>query len=77
MQMLAKNRTVNSEDAKVVVAVTERSGCDLTKLFDDINIDWLVVERQFVLWSDLFHAGKKLRVNISINCIETGQASTT
>jgi hypothetical protein len=36
---LAKNRPVKSEDTNVVVSVTERLECDLTKRFDDIDID--------------------------------------
>jgi hypothetical protein len=76
-KMLAKNRTVKSEDTKIVVTVTERSERDVTKRFDDIDIDWSVIERQLVLWGDLFRAGKKLRVNISFNYVETGQPSAT
>ena len=37
---LAKNRPIKSEDTNVVVSVTERSQRDLTKRFDDTDIDW-------------------------------------
>jgi hypothetical protein len=76
-KMVAKNRTVKCEDTKIVVTITERSERDLTKRFDDTDIDWSVIERQLVLWGDLFRAGKKLRVNISFNYVETGQPSAT
>jgi hypothetical protein len=48
-KMLANNRTVKCEDTKVVVTVTERLERDLTKRFDDTDIDWSVIERQLVL----------------------------
>lgn len=71
--MLAKNKTVKCEDTKIVVTNTKRGDPGVTKGFDDIDIDWSVIERQLVLWGDLFRAGKKLRVNITFNYVETGQ----
>lgn len=68
---LAKNRPVKSEDTTVVVSVTERSQRDLTKRFDDTDIDWTIVERQLVVWGELFRAGKKLRLNLAFNYVET------
>jgi hypothetical protein len=53
--------------------VTERSQRDLTKRFKEIDIDWLVVERQLLSWGELFRAGKKLRVYLSFNYLEVGQ----
>src|ERR1700728_4103281 len=70
---LAKNRPIKSEDTNVVVSVTERSQRDLTKRFDDTDIDWGVVERQLLKWAELFRAGKKLRLNFSFNYVETSQ----
>lgn len=72
-----RNRCVRSDDANVVVSVTERSERDLTKRFDDNDIDWSIVERQLMAWGELFHAGKKLRVDISFNFVETSQESTS
>lgn len=74
---LAKNRPVRSEDTNVVISVTERSQRDLAKRFEDTNVDWSVVERQVVSWSDFFRAGKKLRVYISFNYVETSQPLAT
>jgi hypothetical protein len=71
---LAKNRPVKSEDTNVVVSVTERSQRDLTKRFDDTDVDWTVIERQLVVWGDWFRAGKKLRLNLSFNYVETSQS---
>ena len=74
---LAKNRPIKSEDTNVVVSVTERSQRDLTKRFDDTDIDWGVVERQLLKWAELFRAGKKLRLNFSFNYMETSQLLAT
>ena len=74
---LAKNRHVMSEETNVVISVTDRSQRDVIKRFDDTNVEWSVIERQLVLWSDLFRAGKKLRVNISFIYIETSLPAAT
>ncbi|EMR89256.1 hypothetical protein BcDW1_2127 [Botrytis cinerea BcDW1] len=58
---LVKNRPVKSEDTKVVVSVTERSQRDLTKRFDETDIDWGVIERQLIKWAELFCAGHELQ----------------
>lgn len=78
-KMRVKNRTVKSKDIKVVLTVIERLERDITKIFGNIDIDWLVIERQLILWGSLFRVGKKLRVNISFNYnyIEIGQLSAT
>jgi hypothetical protein len=36
------------DDISVVASVKDCSESDLTRRFDDMNIDWSVVERQFV-----------------------------
>jgi hypothetical protein len=52
--------------------VTDRSERDLTKRFDDRDIDWFLVEKQFLAWGESFRAGKKLRVDVSFNYVEVG-----
>lgn len=47
-KMMAKKRTIKSEDTKIVVAVTQRSERDVTKSFDSTNIDWPVIEKQIL-----------------------------
>jgi hypothetical protein len=54
-----------------VVSVTERKEQDLTKRFDDTSIDWAVIESQLVAWGKFYHAGKKLRLNLSFNYVDT------
>ena len=75
--MLAKNRPLKSEDTNIVISVNERGQDDLIKRFDDTNVNWSVIERQLVVWSELFRAGRKLTVKISFNYVETGHGSAT
>ncbi|TVY13538.1 hypothetical protein LARI1_G009267 [Lachnellula arida] len=77
--MRVKNKTVKSEDTKIVVTIKPRLALSLTKCFNETDIDWSVVEKQLIQWGDLFRARKKLRINISFNYnyVETGQPSAT
>lgn len=70
---LSPSRRVICEDTNVVVSVTDRSERDLTKRFEERDIDWFLVERQFLAWGESFRAGKRLRVDISFNYVEVGQ----
>ncbi|KAH7231006.1 hypothetical protein BKA59DRAFT_447630 [Fusarium tricinctum] len=63
------------EETIIVVFVTDRGERDLTKRFDEFNIDWQMVEEQLCKWSPLFRAGKKLRIDISFICKEEPQGS--
>ncbi|KAK5311769.1 hypothetical protein LTR93_011611 [Exophiala xenobiotica] len=68
-------RAVRPEDSTVVVSVTKRSQRNLTKHYPGINIDWTVVQMQLYSWSQYFHQGKKLRVNLSFNCVQVSALS--
>jgi hypothetical protein len=68
---LAQNRHVRGDDTNVVVSVNHRSERDLIKRFDDIDIDWSIVEKQLIAWSDLFRSGKKLRVDLTFNYVDS------
>lgn len=67
---VAHNRHVEYDDTGVVVSVNDRSERDLTKRFDNMDIDWSVVETQLIRWGELFRAGKRLRVDLSFNYID-------
>ncbi|KAF3359142.1 PKHD-type hydroxylase ofd1 [Verticillium dahliae VDG1] len=72
---LPSNRSFSVDDTDIVVCVNDRGERDLTKRFDGLNIDWRVVERQLKTWSRLLLIGKRLRVTISFNYVETHQTS--
>jgi hypothetical protein len=74
---LPPSKRVACEDTNVVVSVTERSKRDLTKRFDEMDVNWFLVERQLSQWSESFRAGRKLRVDVSFNYVEIGQPAPT
>jgi hypothetical protein len=73
---LPHGRHVKCDDTSVVASVNDRSERDLTKRFDDMDIEWSLVERQLMRWGGLFRSGKKLRVDLSFNYIELAPPSS-
>jgi hypothetical protein len=61
------DKMLKIDDTNIIVSVNERRYRNLIKRFDELNIDWQVVECQLITWAELFHAGKELRVHITIN----------
>jgi hypothetical protein len=45
VKKLAENRDVRCDDTNVIESVTGRSERDLVKRFDDIDIDWSIIEK--------------------------------
>ena len=72
---LPHGRHVKCDDTNVVASVNDRSERDLTKRFDDMDVDWLLVERQLMRWGGLLRSGKKLRVDLSFNYVELAPPS--
>jgi hypothetical protein len=70
-----RNKCYEPDEPNVVVSVTDRSQRDLTKRFDELEIDWEVVEDQLMDWSHLLLDGKKLRIDISFIYKEATQAA--
>ena len=60
-----------------MVSVTDRSERDLVKRFDELDIEWPIVERQLQAWSKLFRAAKRLRIQMSFSYIETSRSRNT
>jgi hypothetical protein len=54
------------------VSVTDRAERDVNKRFDNLDIDWKVVEKQLETWSHLFRAGKRLKIDIPFIYKESG-----
>lgn len=61
---------VKADETSIIVSVTDRAERDLAKRFDELDIDWPIVEAQLVEWSDLFRHGKKLRVDITFHYVD-------
>jgi hypothetical protein len=73
---LPHGRHVKCDDTRVVASVNDRSERDLTKRFDDMDVEWSVVERQLIRWGELFRSGKKLRVgSVIVIVIVSGEES--
>ncbi|KAJ9493518.1 hypothetical protein H2202_011006 [Exophiala xenobiotica] len=70
-------RSVRVEETEVIVSVTGRTGRPLTRQFDDLRVEWSVVERQLTDWSELFQKGKKLFVKIRIRYVEVNALVST
>jgi hypothetical protein len=68
------SKRVRPDDSNVVVSVNERSERDLIRRFDEVQVDWSVVEKQLLSWGELLQGGKRLRVDISFNYVETQAA---
>lgn len=59
-----------------IVSITDRTERDLSKRFDEQDIDWERVEDQLRVWSHLLHVGKRLRVEISFICKEVSRSTS-
>ena len=68
---LPQNRHVRGDDTNVIVSVNHRSERDLIKRFEEIDVDWSIVEKQLIAWSDLFRSGKTLRVDLTFNYVDS------
>ncbi|KAK3353543.1 hypothetical protein B0T25DRAFT_623475 [Lasiosphaeria hispida] len=51
---LPPNKVYKAEETNVVVSVTDRSERDLVKRFDELDIEWAILEKQLQTWSRLF-----------------------
>lgn len=74
---VAHNRPIRCDDTTVVASVNDRSERDLTKRFNDANVNWSVIEKQLVGWGELFRSGKKLRLNISFKYVDSQPPADT
>jgi hypothetical protein len=79
------NRSLKAAFTSVIASVTQRKEDPFVKRFDDISIDWAEIESQLFAWGSFYKAGKKLKVSLAFDYIDTsnttsrsgGSASTT
>jgi hypothetical protein len=74
---LPSNKSFKADETNVVVSVTDRSERDLVKRFDELDIEWPILEKQLQVWRRLLRAGKRLRIQMSFNYVETGRSRNT
>lgn len=59
----------------ITVSINDRSEHNLTKQFEKNNIDWSCLDGRLQNWSDLFRAGKQLRLLITFNHVGDARSS--
>lgn len=69
------NKPCKADATTITMSVTDRSERDITKRFDELMIDWLVVERQLQAWSHLTCNGKKIRIQVAFSYLESGKTA--
>lgn len=72
LKKIPPSRQFTAEDTNVVVSVNDRSERDLVKQYDGTKIEWMAIENQLLAWGELFHRGKKLRVNLALHFVVSG-----
>lgn len=61
------DKSCEADATTIAISVNDRLEHDITKRFQNLEIDWSIVERQLQAWSYLLRIGKRLRINISFN----------
>jgi hypothetical protein len=70
-------KSCEADATTIAISVNDRSEHDSTKRFIKLEIDWSIVEKQLQAWSYLLRIGKKLRINVSFNFMESSKAART
>lgn len=69
-QRLPSNKSYRPDETKISVLVNDRAERKLTKRFDNLDIDWALVEKKLQQWSGLQLGGKRLRIELAMTFVE-------
>ncbi|CAG2001635.1 unnamed protein product [Fusarium graminearum] len=73
---LPPNRTFHVDDTDIAVSVNYRGEEDLATRSDGLDIDWKIIESKLQAWSHLLLDGKRLKISLSFNYVETSQSGS-
>ncbi|KAF4502803.1 hypothetical protein FAGAP_959 [Fusarium agapanthi] len=71
---LPSNRTFDVDDTDIAVSVNYKGEADLNTRSDGLDVDW--IENKLQAWSYLLLDGKRLKISLSFNYIETSQSGS-
>ncbi|KKY20302.1 hypothetical protein UCRPC4_g04192 [Phaeomoniella chlamydospora] len=64
------DRHVVAEDTTITTSITKRGVSDVVKRFDEVDINWSIVDSQLETWGHLFRAGYVLRLKMCFDYVE-------
>lgn len=70
---LPSNRSFHVDDTDITVCVNYRGEADLTTRCDGLDVDWKMIESKLQAWGHLLLDGKRIRISLSFNYVETSQ----
>ncbi|CAG1972494.1 unnamed protein product [Fusarium graminearum] len=73
---LPSNRTFHVDDTDITVCVNYKGEADLNMRSDGLDINWKMIENKLQAWSHLLLDGKRLKISLSFNYIETSQSGS-
>ena len=59
----SSGKPCKADATTIVISVNDRSEPDITKRFEELQIDWPIVENKLQAWSHLLRIGKRLRIS--------------
>ncbi|GKU14736.1 unnamed protein product [Fusarium langsethiae] len=73
---LPSKRAFHVDDTDITVCVNHKGEADLNTRSDGLDINWKMIESKLQAWSHLLLDGKRLKISLSFNYIETSQSGS-
>ena len=73
----SSGKPCKADATTIVISVNDRTEPDITKRFEELQIDWSIVENKLQAWSHLLRIGKRLRISVLLNYVESGKTART